>query len=140
MSPTPPLPPLVDAIACAEQACRALEQACAGAIDAVLAARSARVHDASRFVMDTWHVANATARILAQAAEYEPRTVAMMAGACRQIARQCAAACDDAGDAPMIAACARACERAATACNELLDRLWGSLRDDAPVRDRTAAA
>lgn len=132
-----PPPPLADAIRATEAACRGLEQACGLAIDAVLAARSARAHDAARFVMDTWHVANATARILAHGAQYDPRTMAMLIGACRQIALQCADACEQAVDVPSLDGCAKTARSAVTACNTLLERMWDGLRE---TSDRIAAA
>jgi hypothetical protein len=128
--------PLAEAIGATEAACRSLEQACGAAIDAVLAARSARAHEAARFVMDTWHVANATARILAHGAQYDPRTMAMLIGACRQIAIQCADACELATDVPTLDLCAGSARSAVTACNALLERMWDGLRES----DRTAAA
>jgi hypothetical protein len=119
---------LVEAVKRAEDACRRLNDACVAATDALLASRAPRVHEASRFVMDCWHVANATARILGRFRDYEPRTLAMLVSACRQVAMQCAWACEMSDDFGSLDECARSCEVAAGACAELLSLLWDASR------------
>jgi hypothetical protein len=115
---------LAEAVRRAEDACRKLNDACVAATDAMLAARAVRTHEASRYVMDCWHVASATARILSRANEYEPRTLAMLVAACRQIAMQCAWTCEMSDDYESLEACMRSCECASGACSELLGLLW----------------
>ena len=119
---------LLEAVKRTEDACRRLNDACVAATDALLAARAPRVHEASRFVMDCWHVANATSRILGRHGDYEPRTLAMLVSACRQVALQCAWACEMSDDFGSLDECARACEHAAGACAELLGILWDDSR------------
>ncbi|HTJ43650.1 MAG TPA: hypothetical protein VL463_16205 [Kofleriaceae bacterium] len=111
-----------------EHACQRLNDACVAATDALLAARAPRVHEASRFVMDCWHVANATSRILGRYGDYEARTLAMLVSACRQVALQCAWACEMSDDVGSLDECARACEHAAGVCAELLGLLWDTSR------------
>jgi hypothetical protein len=119
---------LIEALKRTEDACRRLNDACVAATDALLAARAPRVHEASRYVMDCWHVANATARILGRHNDYEPRTLAMLVSACRQVALQCAWACEMSDDFGSLDECARSCEHAAGASAELLSLLWDASR------------
>ncbi len=115
---------LADALRRSEDACRRLNDACIAATDAMLATRTGRTPEASRFVMDCWHVAGATARILSRAADYEPRALAMLVSACRQIVMQCAWTCETSDEYEVLEPCMSACEATASACSELLAHLW----------------
>ena len=111
---------LEDVLRRAETACRTLRQACVRATDVTLEARAQQLHDTTRFVLDACHVAGATARVLGRHADYQPHVLALIVAACRQVAIQCASACESTRELLPLDECAHACEESIASCDELL--------------------
>jgi hypothetical protein len=114
---------LGDSLRRAEERCRILRAVCVSATDAALEAHSPHLHETTRFVLDACHVAGATARVLSREVEYQPHVLALIVGACRQVAIQCAWACEATRDLLVLDECERACAETAGACAELLELL-----------------